>query len=309
VQLRPPIAPQLARPARELPRGERWLYEPKLDGYRAIVFVDGEDADVRSRNDRPLTRYFPELRFPPGRYVLDGEIVVDAPDGEVSFELLGQRIHPAVSRITRLAEETPARLAAFDLLAVDDEELLELPLAERRRLAEARLPAGLDFVESTLDPDVAARWLREGEGVIAKDLDAPYRPGAREGMVKVRRRRTIDCVVMGWRPGVEGRLGALILGLYDGDALRPVGHASGFTAARRRELRELVRPIETGARGRGEPTRWSGGRDTEWVELRPELVVEVEYDHASGGRIRHGAQLVRLRPDRTARECLFSQLS
>lgn len=306
--LRPPLAPQLARPARELPRGPRLLYEPKLDGYRAIVFVDGAGVDVRSRNDRPLTRYFPELRLPEGRYVLDGELVVDAPGGEVSFELLGQRIHPAASRVARLAEETPARLATFDLLAVDGEVLMDRPLEERRRLAAERLPEGIRLVESTRDPELAARWLREGEGVIAKDLDAPYRPGSRDGWTKVKRRRTIDCVVMGWRPGVEGRLGALILGLYDGDDLRTVGHSSGFTAARRRELRELVRPLETGERGQGDPSRWSGGRDTEWVALRPELVVEVEYDHSSGGRIRHGAHLARLRPDRRPRDCLFDQL-
>ena len=307
--LRPPIAPQLARSARELPRGEGWLYEPKLDGYRAIVFVDGERAYLQSRGGKPLGRYFPELRFPAGRYVLDGEIVIDDPAGGQDFELLSQRVHPAASRIARLAVETPARYAAFDLLALGDEALLDRPLSERRAAAEG-LPGGPALVEGTADPDAAAAWLRAGEGLVAKDLAARYRPGERAGMVKVKRRRTMDCVVMGWRPGkAEGTVGSLILGLYEGGVLRPIGHSASFTAARKRELREVLRPLETGERGRGEASRWSGERELEWISLRPELVAEVAFDHASGGRIRHGARLLRFRPDRAPESCTVDQLA
>jgi ATP-dependent DNA ligase len=307
--LGPPVAPQLAGSAKEPPRGDGWLYEPKLDGYRAIVFVAGDRRYVQSRGGKPLDRYFPELSFPPGRYVVDGEVVIDDPEGGQDFEMLSQRIHPAASRIARLAREWPARFAAFDLLALGDESLLERPRAERRALAAEGLPEGLALMDGTVDPDAAELWLETGEGLIAKELAAPYRPGERLGMVKVKRRRTIDCVVMGWRPGtVEDTVGSLILGLYDGEVLRPVGHSASFTAARKRELREMVRPLESGERGSGEPSRWSAGRDSEWVGMRPELVAEVTYDHASGGRIRHGARLVRFRPDRDPRSCLFEQL-
>lgn len=306
--LTPPIAPQLARSAANLPEGEGWSYERKLDGFRAIVTVDGDVAEVWSRAGKPLTRYFPELSFPAGRYVVDGEILIASDDGREEFGLLQQRIHPAASRIARLAEETPAAFAAFDLLAVDGEELIGRPFAERR----ARLEAldGLDPVETTTDPERAGGWLRTAEGVIAKRLDAPYEPGKRHGMVKVKRVRTLDCVVMGWRPGkLEGTVGSLILGLYDGDVLRPVGHCAGFTGARKRGLREELAPYETGGRGSGEASRWDGDRDLEWVEMRPELVAEVSYDHASDGRIRHGAKLLRWRHDRDPRSCTVDQLS
>ena len=307
--LGPPLPPQLAGSAKELPRGDGWLYEPKLDGYRAIVFVAGDRVHIQSRGGKPLDRYFPELSFPPGRYVVDGEVVIDDPNGGQDFEMLSQRIHPAASRIARLARESPARFAAFDLLALGDASLLERPLAERRALAAGGLPDGLALMEGTADPDAAELWLDTGEGLMAKELDAPYRPGERLGMLKVKRRRTLDCVVMGWRPGkVEDTVGSLILGLYDGDALRPVGHSAGFTAARKRELRDVVRPLETGERGSGDPSRWSADRETEWVAMRPELVVEVTFDHTSGGRIRHGARLVRFRPDRDPRSCRFEQL-
>ena len=306
--LGPPLPPQLAGSAKALPRGGGWLYEPKLDGYRAIVFVAGDRVYVQSRGGKPLDRYFPELAFPPGRYVVDGEIVIDDPEGGQDFELLSQRIHPAASRIARLAEEFPARFSAFDLLALGDGALLDRPLAERRAAAEG-LPEGIALMDGTGDPDAAELWLETGEGLIAKELAAPYRPGERTGMLKMKRRRTIDCVVMGWRPGkVEDTVGSLILGLYDGDALRPVGHSASFTAAKKRELRDVVRPLETGERGSGDPSRWSGDREAEWVAMRPELVVEVTFDHASGGRIRHGARLVRFRPDRDPRSCSFEQL-
>jgi ATP-dependent DNA ligase len=305
--LSPPLRPQLARSARELPGGDGWSYERKLDGFRAIVFVDGASVRIQSRGGKPLDRYFPELAFPEGRYVVDGEIVVDDPAGEESFGLLQGRIHPAASRVARLAEETPARFAAFDLLALGDDVLLERPFAERRALLED--VDGLAPVERTTDAEGAAPWLTGAEGVIAKALDAPYRPGERHGMVKVKRVRTIDCVVMGWRPGVDPEtVGSLILGLYDGGQLRPVGHCASFTARRKRELRAELAPLETGGRGSGEASRWSAGRELEWVELRPELVAEVTFDHSSDGRIRHGARLLRFRDDRDPRSCLVDQL-
>jgi ATP-dependent DNA ligase len=307
--LAPPVPPQLARSAREVPEGDGWSYERKLDGFRAIVFVDGPSVEIQSRSGKPLARYFPEIALPAGRYVADGEIVVAGDGGdEEDFGLLQQRLHPAASRVQLLAEQIPARFAAFDLLALGDEQLLEAPFGERRAaLEEAGL--GLDPVETSVDPARAQEWLRTTEGVIAKRLDAPYRPGERHGMVKIKRVRTIDCVVIGWRPGtVEDTVGSLILGLYDGGELRPVGHCAGFTGRRKRELRAELQPYETGGRGSGDPSRWSAGRELEWVELRPELVAEVSYDHASGGRIRHGARLLRFRDDRDPTSCTVDQL-
>jgi len=306
--LSPPLPPQLARSARELPEGEGWSYERKLDGFRAIVFVDGGDVVVQSRAGKPLGRYFPEIAMPPGRYVADGEIVVAGEADDEDFGLLQQRIHPAASRIELLAAEIPARFAAFDLLARDGSSLLEAPFAERRAALED--PAlGLDPVETSTDPARAGEWLRTSEGVIAKRLDAPYRPGERHGMMKVKRVRTIDCVVVGWRPGTAPEtVGSLILGLYDGGDVRPVGHCAGFTAKRKRELRGELAPYETGGRGSGEASRWSAGRELEWVQMRPELVAEVSYDHASGGRIRHGARLLRFRDDRDPLSCTMDQL-
>jgi ATP-dependent DNA ligase len=306
--LAPPIPPQLARSAREVPEGGGWSYERKLDGFRAIVFVDGDDVVIQSRAGKPLGRYFPEIALPEGSYVADGEIVVAGEGGGEDFGLLQQRIHPAASRIALLAEAIPARFAAFDLLANDGASLLEAPFGERRAALEG---AGLRLepVETATDPARAQEWLRTSEGVIAKRLDAPYRPGERHGMVKIKRVRTIDCVVMGWRPGTDPEVvGSLILGLYDGDGLRPVGHCAGFTAARKRELRGELAPYESGGRGSGEASRWTAGRELEWVELRPELVAEVSYDHASGGRIRHGARLLRFRHDREPRSCTVDQL-
>lgn len=306
--LSPPLLPQLARSAREVPLGEEWSYERKLDGFRAIVFVDGDAVEVQSRTGRPLRRYFPEIAFPPGRYVADGEIVVAGAASDDDFGLLQQRLHPAASRVALLAEQTPARFAAFDLLAREGVVLLERPFGERRAALEDP-GLGLEPVEATGDAARADEWLRTTEGVIAKRLDAPYEPGKRHGMVKIKRVRTLDCVVMGWRPGTDPELvGSLILGLYDGGALRPVGHCAGFTAKRKRELRGELAPYETGGRGSGDPSRWTGDRELEWVELRPALVAEVSYDHASGGRIRHGARLLRFRDDRDAASCTFDQL-
>ncbi len=300
-----------------MPSGSDWAYEPKWDGFRTLAFVDtpdgasgtpmgtgGASVYLQSRNGKDLTRYFPEIAFPPGRYVLDGELVAS------SFDTLGQRIHPAKSRVDRLAAETPASFVAFDLLAYDDELLLERPFLERR----ARLEA-LDLGAARLTPMVrtaaeAERWLHEEEGVIAKEAGAPYLPGERVGMVKVKRVRTIDAVVLGWRPGkAEDTVGSIILGLFDArGSLREVGHSSGFTAREKRELVATLAPYETGERGTGEPSRWNSARELAWVKLRPELVVEVSFDHVSDGRIRHGAKVQRWREDKPPQQCTLDQL-
>ncbi|HEX4012079.1 MAG TPA: ATP-dependent DNA ligase [Solirubrobacteraceae bacterium] len=308
--LTPPIDPQLARSAKELPLGDQWRYEPKFDGFRAIAFVDGEELMLQSRGARPLGRYFPELRFPPGRYVIDGEIVIDGADGQQDFGALQQRLHPAASRVAMLAEQSPARYVAFDLLALDDEPLLSRPFAERRSALEALGLDGIALTPLTGDPDGTADWLRDGEGVVAKDLGAPYRPGERKGMVKIKRVRTIDAVVVGYRPGKEeGTVGSLILGLYDpAGQLHVVGHSSGLRAAEKRALVDRLAPYETGARGHGDPSRWQTEREMEWVALRPELVVEVTFDHASGGRIRHGTKILRWRTDKAPADCHLAQM-
>ncbi|OLE38601.1 MAG: ATP-dependent DNA ligase [Actinobacteria bacterium 13_1_20CM_3_68_9] len=317
--LKPPIQPQLALSRKTIPEGEQWVYEPKFDGFRVIAFVDGEDVYLQSRGAKPLRRYFPELDFPPDRYVLDGELLILGADGHEQFDALQNRLHPAESRVRMLAEQTPALLRAFDLLAEGGEKLLNHPFAERRKRLESLLAgfggrkktaAGsleLTPVQRTLAK--AAPWLEGGEGVIAKELDAPYRPGERKGMVKVKRVRTADCVVVGWRPGKEeGTVGSLILGLYDGGELRVVGHTSGFRAKEKRELVAKLAPYETGERGSGDPSRWAAGRDLEWIELRPELVVEVTFDHVSNGRIRHGTKVLRWREDKKPADCAFDQL-
>ena len=313
--LTPPLQPQLALSRKALPEGEMYVYEIKLDGFRCLAFVDGEDIFLQSRNGRPLGRYFPELRFPAGHYVLDGEIVLRGADGREDFDALGQRIHPAASRIELLSRETPAVYVAFDLLARDDDSLLEQPLGARRTALEALLAeprfegAPIELMPTADTVGEAERWLRDAEGAIAKERAAPYRPGERRGMFKVKRTRTIDAVVAGWRPGKEpDTVGALILALYDGDALRVVGHCSGLTAAEKRRLVGFLAPYETGERGAADPSRWSAGRNLEWVALRPELVVEIDFDHISAGRIRHGAKLRCWREDKDPRQCTFDQL-
>jgi len=310
--LTPPIEPQLARSRGELPVGEQWVYEPKYDGFRAIVFVDGGDVVVQSRGAKPLGRYFPELSFAPGRYVIDGEIVIDGDaEGRQDFSALQQRIHPAESRITRLAAETPARFIAFDLLALEDESWLERPFLERRAALEELVVEPVTLTPVVRSEAEAEPWLLGREGVVAKDVTAPYRPGQRTSMVKVKRVRTIDAVVVGYRPGKEeGTVGSLILGLYD-DAgeLRVVGHSSGLRAAEKRALVERLAPYETGTRGHGDPSRWKNEKELEWVGLRPELVVEVTFDHASDGRIRHGTKILRWREDKAPRECRIGQMS
>ncbi len=306
----PPITPQLALTRKALPEGEEWAYEQKLDGFRAIVFVDGAESYVQSRGGKNLSRYFPELSFPPGRYVLDGELVIRDAAGRIEFDALQSRIHPAESRIALLAKEIPAALVAFDLLAEGEQSLLDVPFAERRERLE-RLLDGTPIEVSALtrNTDRAEEWLLRTEGTMAKQLDAPYIPGKRKGMAKIKRERTIDCVVMGWRPGKEeGTVGSLILGLYDGGELRSVGHISGFSQETKRSLRTLLEPMETGESGTAEPSRWSGGRDLDWVALRPELVIEIGYDHAAAGRIRHGGRFHRFRDDKAPEECLFADL-
>ena len=310
--LRPPVKPQLARSRRELPTGPDIVYEPKLDGYRAIAFVAGSELELQSRSGRPLRRYFPEIALPEGDYVVDGEIVVPGPDGREDFGLLSQRIHPAASRVAELSQRTPAALIAFDLLAEDGRSLLDVPFAERRSRLEARAAQG-DLTLTPLSAEVAdaEAWLRDREGVVAKERQAPYLPGERKGMYKVKRARTAMCVVMGWRPGKEeGTVGSLILGLHDEEGrLVPAGHCSGFGARQRRELPALLGPYETGERGSAAPSRWAAGRELPWVALRPELVGEFAFDHASGGRIRHGARFVAWRPEAAPTDCRLDQLS
>ncbi|HYM45651.1 MAG TPA: ATP-dependent DNA ligase [Solirubrobacteraceae bacterium] len=315
LSLTPPIAPALALSRKELPTGEDFFYEIKLDGFRCLAFVDGDSVYLQSRGSKPLRRYFPELVFPPGRYVLDGEIVIRDSSGHEQFDALQQRIHPAESRIELLSVEIPATYVAFDLLAYADESLLDLPFAERRAALERVLSdaafagARVELMPATSDPARARRWLVEAEGAIAKLRSAPYAPGKRTGMFKVKRVRTIDAVLVGWRPGKEpDTVGALILGLYDGPELRVVGHCSGLTASEKRRLVGFLAPFQTGERGSADPSRWSSGRELQWVALRPELVVEIDFDHVSAGRIRHGAKLRRWREDKPPRECTYDQL-
>src|SRR5215212_9418442 len=308
--LSPPLLPQLARPVKNLPTGSGWVYEPKWDGFRAIAFVDGADVYLQSRSGKPLRRYFPELAFPSGRYVLDGDIVLFDADGRQDFDALGQRIHPAESRINMLAEQTPTVFIAFDLLAFDDASLLPLPRRERRDRLAAMVADPIQLPPTAEDPAAAEPWLEDREGVIAKRQDAPYKPGERVGMSKIKRVRTIDAVVMGWRPGKEeGTVGSLILGLHDDEGtLRVVGHTSGLKASEKRELPAKLAPYETGERGMGDPSRWNNERELEWIAMRPELVVEVTFDHVSNNRIRHGTKVSRWRDDKDPRDCRTEQL-
>jgi len=312
----PPLQPQLAKSSRELPAGDDWCYEPKWDGFRTIVFRDGDEVHLQSRNGKPMNRYFPDvveqaLALPAQRYVIDGEMVVTV-DGIQEFDLLSQRIHPAASRVERLARETPAALVAFDLLAEGDETLVELPYSERRKRLAALVTDPVELTPSTDDLDAAGQWLAgTGEGVIAKQSSAPYRPGERVGMVKIKRVRTADVVVAAFRFGKEpDTVGSLILGMYgdeDGE-LHIVGHTSGFRAKQKRELLELLEPYRTGERGSGEPSRWKSDEELVWEGLRPELVCEVAFDHITGRRIRHGAKFLRWRTDKDPQECLTAQL-
>ena len=313
--LKPPIQPQLALSRKQLPTDEGWAYEPKYDGFRALAFVDGDDLFLQSRSGRPLARYFPELEFPDGRYVIDGELLILDGDGHEEFDALQNRLHPAESRVRMLAEQTPALFRAFDVLAIGDESKLDSSFSERRAELEEMFrtwsdPGSVELTPLVSDPQEAEPWLQSGEGVIAKKVDSPYLRGERKAMVKIKRLRTIDAVVAGWRPGKEeGTVGSLILGLYDRQGeLRIVGHTSGLKAKEKRDLIDKLAPYASGEQGSADPSRWSADRDLEWVGLRPELVIEVSFDHVSAGRIRHGSKILRWREDKKPTDCSLDQL-
>ncbi|GAA3923794.1 ATP-dependent DNA ligase [Actinomadura viridis] len=333
-----PLSPMLAKAVKTMPKGDV-LYEPKWDGFRCIVFRDGDEVELSSRGERPLTRYFPDLveavkRELPERCVVDGEIVLRR-GSRLDFDALQQRIHPAASRVKLLAEQTPASFVAFDLLAVGDESLMEVPLGERRRrlvetLAEARAP--IHVTPASDSYDLALRWFDEFEGagldgVIAKPLDIAYQPDKRV-LFKVKHERTADCVVAGFRWHKSGPIvGSLLLGLNNAEGhLQHVGVAASFTMKRRAELVEELQPYRmddytghpwegwarqtesTADRMPGAISRWSGKKDLTWVALRPELVAEVAYEGMEGDRIRHTARFRRWRPDRTPGSCTYEQL-
>jgi ATP-dependent DNA ligase len=299
----------------ELPVGD-WQYEPKWDGFRGVLENDGAELALWSRNGRPLLRYFPELRplgdLLPPHSALDGEIVI-ARDGRLEFDLMQMRLHPAESRINRLAGEMPAEYVVFDVLLWDGEPVWQLPLAERRARVEAL--EGFRLSPASTDEAQARDWLRRLEqagldGVVAKRLDSPYLPGERGAVAKVKERKTADCVVVGvrWKERPT-RLATLLLGLYrEGGGLDYVGSAA-VAAKRHAEILELVRPLLEGApeRGSSEPNRWGGGELAESA-LRPELVVEVEFDKVQGSRFRHGAKLLRFRPDKEPEQCTWREV-
>jgi ATP-dependent DNA ligase len=313
--LSPPVKPQLAQSSRDLPEGEGWCYEPKWDGFRTIAFREGGEVFLQSRNGRPMNRYFPDVveqleAIDADRVVIDGEMVVIV-DGVQEFDLLSQRIHPAASRVERLAKETPARFVAFDLLAQGKQTLLDLPYAERRERLEAAVGDPVELTPVLGSADEAGQWLQgDSEGVVAKQSDAPYLPGERKGMVKIKRVRTTDAVVVAFRFGKEeGTVGSLILGLYDESGeLHVVGHTSSFKAKQKRELVDLLEPYRTHERGSGEPSRWKSDEELVWEGLRPELVCEVAFDHITGRRIRHGARFLRWRDDKDPSECTIDDL-
>ena len=335
----PPVAPMLAKAVKEIPRGEL-SFEPKWDGFRSILFRDGAEVELGSRNERPLTRYFPELveaaQSLPDRIVLDGEIVIpDAEGRRLDFEALLQRIHPADSRVRLLAEQTPAEFVAFDLLALDDTDYTQTDFASRRAALELALATAtprFHVTPATRDRDLAAQWFRQFEGagldgIVAKPLDGLYEQDKRV-MFKVKHERTADCVVAGYRVHKSGpdAIGSLLLGLYNDDGhLASVGVIGAFPLATRRELFAELQPLITtfeqhpwnwaaqmpaGVRGPrdAEFSRWSANKDLSFVPLRPERVVEVRYEHMEGTRFRHTAQFVRWRPDRDPRSCGFGQL-
>jgi ATP-dependent DNA ligase len=329
------LEPMLAAVQPSVPEGSGWSYEPKWDGFRTLVFREGDKVDLVSRGARPLTRYFPELlpgirALPAERLVLDGEIIIIGEEG-LDFDSLQLRLHPAESRVRMLAEKIPAELVAFDLLAIGDEDLRPLPLSARRERLEKLLKGvrpPVHLTPYTRDVEVGREWLRlfEGaglDGVIAKAWDQPYLPGKR-GWVKIKHERTADCVVIGYRMLKDGSsLGSLLLGLYDDQGrLHYVGHTSSFDAATRRRLLDSLQPLREGAeksmnredqsqstRIPGGQSRWSRGKESEWVGLRPELVCEVAYDKLQGGqRFRHATGFRRWRPDKPPELCRFDQI-
>jgi ATP-dependent DNA ligase len=308
--------------AAEIPEGSDWQYEPKWDGFRCLASREDGDVQLQSKSGEPLARYFPEvvaalLELKPKNFLLDGEIVI-AKAGGLSFDDLLQRIHPAASRVLKLSQETPATLIVFDLLTGD---LIHQPLAKRRPKLEefaAKYLAGRERLElspATLDIRQAREWLKSAgarlDGVIAKRLDLPYQAGNRDGMVKIKKLRTADCVVGGFRYAAKGKLvGSLLLGMYDAAGLlHHVGFCSGIPASEKKELtmrlEMLIRPPGFTGRAPGGPSRWSTERSTQWEPLAPKLVVEVQYDHFTNGRFRHGTRLLRWRPDKAPQQCLF----
>src|SRR5947208_235951 len=331
----------LSKAADALPDGDGWQFEPKWDGFRTLVFRDGDEIVLQSRDERPMNRYFPELLGPllaalPERCVVDGEVVIVGPNG-LDFEALLLRIHPAESRVKLLAEQSPASYVAWDLLALGDEDLREAPLAARRERLERALDGAVPPVHlspATQDRALAEDWFRRFEGagldgVMAKQLDAPYRPGERT-MIKVKHARTADCVVAGFRWHKNGpgtMIGSLLLGLYDEQGtLHNVGVADAFTTAMRKQLVEELAPLrknalkdhpwrdwaeaqaEAGQRMPGGTSRWNRGKDLSWEPLKPERVVEVAYDHMQGTRFRHAAHFMRWRPDKPPEDCRYDQL-
>jgi ATP-dependent DNA ligase len=333
----------LAKSIDALPEGDQWIFEPKWDGFRALVFRDGDEIVIQSRDEKPLGRYFPELEAPlkaqlPDKCVVDGEIVI-ATGTALDFEALQMRLHPAASRVKKLAAEMPAGVVLWDLLCVGSESLMALPFHERRARLEAVLSKAAPPVyltPATTDRAVAADWFERFEGagldgVIAKPKNGAYEPNKRV-MFKVKHARECDCVVAGFRWHKDGKgtaVGSLLLGLFDGEgALQHVGVSASFTAAKRKELVEFLAPYrenalaghpwgewagaahedEGGQRMPGGKSRWSGGKDLSWEPLRPELVVEVGYDHMQGSRFRHTAQFRRWRTDKKPSECTYAQL-
>lgn len=320
--IEPPVQPMLAKTAAAIPPGPGWLYEPKWDGFRAIVFRDRDRIHLSSRNERPLERYFPELvetlsRALPPQAVVDGEIVIAAEQG-LDFEALQMRVHPAASRIQLLSKQTPASFVAFDLLALD-KDLREKPLPERRRLLTKRYVTGprAFLTPQTGAASVAAQWfeLFEGaglDGIIAKKADEPYLPGKR-AWIKVKHIRTADCVVGGYRLSKDGEaIGSLLLGLYEDGHLSFVGHTSSFSGEEKRLMLADLRKLKTdpgfsGQRRPGGPSRWTGPIEKEWTPVEPKLVCEVAYDHMQGPRFRHATTFLRWRPDKNPQDCTFEQ--
>lgn len=338
-----PLKPMLAKPNDGIPTGD-WLFEPKWDGFRCVVFRDGDEVELGSRNERPLTRYFPEMLEPlraslPERCVVDGEIVV-AVDDRLDFDALGQRIHPAKSRVDMLAEKTPAAFVAFDLIALGDDSLLDVPFAERRALLEQHLVEGnqVHLTPITADVEVAEAWFRSVEGagldgLIAKDPQGRYEPDKRV-LRKVKHQRTADCVATGFRWHKDGKgVGSILLGIHDEDGgLRHVGVSASFTAKFRTALVEELEPLieddfsrhpwsqwydadahaaaaeGPGSAMPGAPNRWNSQRDQSWVPLRIERVLEVGYTIMTSGRFRGTTRFVRWRPDKTPEECTYEQL-
>jgi ATP-dependent DNA ligase len=314
-----------ARSAADLPQGDGWWFEPKWDGFRCLARREGEAVELQAKSGKPLARYFPEIvetvrAIRDDGFIVDGEILIAGGKG-YSFEDLQLRLHPSESRIRKLAAATPAELMLFDMLRADGDDLTARPLSERRRRLDAfvkGLPKGLPIGLSngTADRDLAQRWLDAGdiEGVVAKRLDEPYRPGER-AMVKIKRIRTADCVVGGFRYGTDSPLvGSLLLGLYnDQGLLDHVGFTSALAAVDKPDLTRRLEALRgepgfTGDRPGG-PSRWSTERSSQWLPLRPKLVVEVSFDHVSGGRFRHGTRLLRFRPDKAPSQCRMDQIA